>query len=123
MHETVHVIDAEIFSTDDFHVELDGIYRFKAEKLGLFHKMNLDRTVAAMKEGKNVIVDNTNLCRWECRGYVQAALSLGFLVKFVRATGNFQNTHGVSADKVEMMKSRMEDLTIETVLASKAPWE
>ena len=55
-------------------------------------------------------------------GGMQAALDLGFKVKFVRAIGNFQNVHGVPTDKVEQMRQRLEDLTIESVLASKKPF-
>jgi adenylate kinase family enzyme len=115
------VIDAEIFSTDEFFVQ-DGVYKFDATKLGFFHQKNLENCIQAMKNGLNTICDNTNTQCWEAKGYVQAALDLGFKVKFVRAIGNFQNVHGVPTDKVEQMRQRLEDLTIESVLASKKPF-
>jgi adenylate kinase family enzyme len=115
------VIDAEIFSTDDLFVE-NGVYKFDASKLGLFHKKNLENCIAAMKKGVNVICDNTNTRQWEAKGYVQVAIDLGFNVKFVRAIGNFQNVHGVPNDKVDQMRNRLEELTIENVLSSKKPF-
>jgi adenylate kinase family enzyme len=117
------VIDAEIFSTDDFHVESDGMYRFKPEQLGLFHKKNQERAIVAMQAGKNVIIDNTNIKKFEAKPYVQAALQVGATIRFVRALGDFKNVHGVPDDKVQMMKEKLEDLSVEGCLASVAPWD
>ena len=114
--------DAEIYSTDDFFTE-DGVYNFDISKLNENHQKNQDRTFKALKEGKNVIVDNTNIMRWHCKAYVQAAVELGIEVKFVRAEGDYKTIHGVPQDKIEQMRASMEDLTVESVLASKAPWE
>lgn len=113
--------DVEIFSTDDLFHE-NGVYNFNPKLLGINHKRNLDRTVEALKAGKTVIVDNTNTQCWEAKGYVSAALALGIPVSFRRATGNYQNTHGVPPDKVAQMKKRLETLTVETVVASKSPF-
>jgi hypothetical protein len=102
---------------------VDGVYKFDPSKLGTYHAINLKLSIAALEAGKTVIVDNTNTCRWECKGYVEAAVRLNIPVFFHRAEGNFDNTHGVPTDKVQLMKKRLETLTVETVLASKAPWE
>jgi energy-coupling factor transporter ATP-binding protein EcfA2 len=119
--QIAHVIDAEVFSTDDFFVE-NGVYKFDVSKLGQYHKANLDRSVEAMKAGKNVVIDNTNIRSWECLFYCTAAVERGIAVKFVRAIGNFGTTHGVPPDKIEQMRQNMEELTLEKVLASKKPF-
>jgi adenylate kinase family enzyme len=111
------VIDGEIFSTDDLFIE-NGVYKFDASKLGLYHKINLERAIEAMKAKKNVVIDNTNLKAWESFGYVKAAVDMGIIVKFVRAIGNFQNTHGVPDEKVETMRNSIEELSVEKVLRS-----
>jgi predicted kinase len=111
-----------IYSTDDFFWE-GGRYDFRPQLLPEFHGKNLERTKLALDEGKSVVVDNTNIQRWQCREYVRYAVSKGIPVVFVRVNGRFQNTHGVPDDRVEAMRNGMEDLTVETVLASKAPWE
>lgn len=113
--------DAVICSTDDIFAE-SGTYVFNAKLLGINHKKNLDRAIALLKEGKNVIVDNTNLQRWECKPYVVAALEYGHEVRFVRCEGTFQNIHGVPSFKVQQMRDKMEDLTVENVLASNKPF-
>ena len=111
-----------ICSTDK-QFEVDGVYRFDASKLTTYHAINQKLAVEALERGECVIVDNTNLACWEARPYVEAAVRLGVPVSFHRAEGNFQNVHGVPADKVAQMKSRLEPLTVEGCLAAKAPWE
>lgn len=114
-------LDAVVYSTDDIFAE-SGTYVFNPKLLGVNHKKNLDRTVEALKAGKNVIVDNTNTQAWECKPYVEAALELGVEIRFVRCTGNYQNIHGVPSYKVQQMRERLEDLTVESVMASKKPF-
>lgn len=111
-----------ICSTDDYHFE-DGKYIFKPHKLAEYHKMNLDCACDLLAQGHTVIVDNTNIQRWQCREYVKFAVERGIPVVFVRVTGNFQNTHGVPQEAINKMLASMEVLTVESVLASKAPWE
>jgi predicted kinase len=107
---------AIICSTDDFHHDTDGVYRFKADKLAEFHKRNQERVAELLQKGKSVIVDNTNIFAWQCEPYVAAAKRLGIQIKVVRATGDFPNNHGVPADRVEKMKQDMEDLEARLLL-------
>jgi len=115
--------DALIFSTDDYFIGEDGVYCWDAAKLREYHQKNYERTVDALNQCKNVIVDNTNIQCWEPRPYVQAAVERGIEVRFVRTTGNYQNLHGVPQEHVERMRARMENLDVESVLASRPPWE
>jgi predicted kinase len=101
---------AIICSTDDFHHDVDGVYRFKPDKLGDFHKQNQLRVAQLLREGKSVIVDNTNIFAWQCEPYVTDAKQLGITIKVIRATGDFPNVHGVPVEKVEQMKRDMVDL-------------
>lgn len=111
-----------ICSTDDYHV-IDGKYVFQPDMLRTYHAMNLGRAKAMLDMAVDVIVDNTNIRRWECREYVRYAHDKGITIVFIRVEGRFGNIHGVPADRVEAMRAAMESLTIESVLASKAPWE
>lgn len=101
---------AIICSTDDFHHDTDGVYRFQPDKLGEFHKRNQERVAELLKQGKSVIVDNTNIFAWQCQPYVETARLLNIPIKVMRATGNFQTIHGVPAERIEQMKRDMEDL-------------
>lgn len=115
--------DVIICSTDDYHVDEDGVYRFKPDKLGVFHKLNADKAIAALKAGKTVIVDNTNLKNFEAKPYVKTAVELGVPISFHSVYGDFKNEHGVPEHKVEAMKFSREPLSVQACLASKAPWE
>lgn len=112
----------EIYSTDELFF-VNGVYTFDPKKLPWNHKRNLDRTITALEAGYSVIVDNTNIQRWQAKPYVEYAVARKIPVVFVRAEGNFQNVHGVPAEKVEQMKSQLEDLDIPSVLASRSPFD
>lgn len=81
------------------------------------------RAKAFLDEGRSVVVDNTNIEAWEPREYVRHAIHLGVKVEFVRAEGRYGNVHGVPAEKVEMMRARLERLTMDSVLNALAPAE
>lgn len=61
-----------IYSTDDFFM-VGGKYMYNPTMIVEYHKNNLERTVKAMhQEEPLIIVDNTNICLWEMRKYVEA---------------------------------------------------
>jgi len=115
-------LDADVCSTDDYFYAGKN-YIFRPEKLAEYHGMNLKRACGLLDEGRTVILDNTNIQRWQSREYVKFAVDRNIPVVFIRVTGNFNTVHGVPAHKIEEMRQQMEVLTVESVLASKAPWE
>jgi len=111
-------LHAVVCSTDDYQVEPDGVYRFKPEAAASFHAMNQERVLLALRRGENVVVDNTNTTRREAKPYVASAVTLGIPVVFVRCEGRWPNVHGVPPERVELMRNRMEELTVESCLAA-----
>lgn len=98
------------------------------------HSTNLKEAVASMKAGVSpVVVDNTNIKMNEAKGYVVAALEMGFSdsnIKFVDVgTGGLtaeglagRNTHGVPLEKIEQMMASHKgqgEITLKKVLESK----
>ncbi|KPV94594.1 MULTISPECIES: ATP-binding protein [unclassified Pseudoalteromonas] len=72
-----------ICSTDDFFIS-DGQYRFDKAKLSEYHNLNLARFIRALsQEIPLVILDNTNIKKWEFIAYAEAAHALGYQVKEV----------------------------------------
>jgi predicted kinase len=120
--ELAPIYNAVICSTDDLFME-NGVYNFQPDKLGLYHKKNLERATELLSQGISVIVDNTNIKCWQAKGYVQAALQYGHEVQFIRCNGQYVNIHGVPDKAVEDMRNGMEELTVESCLNSKTPWE
>ncbi|QTH71679.1 AAA family ATPase [Pseudoalteromonas xiamenensis] len=73
-----------ICSTDDYFLQTDGSYQFDKTKLSEFHNLNLARFINSLAEGiELVIVDNTNIRRWEYVAYSAAAHAMGYQVKEV----------------------------------------
>lgn len=76
--------DSEIFSTDHFWTEEDGMYRFNPEMAGEAHSWNQRRVVEAMRTGMNqIIIDNTNIQKWEAAPYFALAKMFGYDVQVV----------------------------------------
>ncbi len=116
------VFDATIHCTDDMRY-INGVYVFKNEESADLHRQNQAQARITLQYGKSVIIDNTNIKRWEARPYVEMAVELGVWIVFIRCTGRYPNIHGVPLDKVDQMRLQLEDLTIESCLASQYPWE
>ncbi|WP_394190853.1 AAA family ATPase [Pseudoalteromonas atlantica] len=73
-----------ICSTDDYFYDEQGEYKFDKFKLSQFHNLNLARFINALSQSiPLVIVDNTNIKKWEFIAYSQAAVALGYQVKEV----------------------------------------
>lgn len=72
-----------IFSADEFHYK-NGVYMFDQEKKELYHKMNVERSIRAIKAGKTpILIDNTNIKFEYAKPYIIPALKYGYEVKVV----------------------------------------
>lgn len=68
-----------ICSTDSYFVE-NGVYTYDATKIGYFHKLNFENAIKAMDEGKNVIIDNTNVTKKAYALYEHEALKRNYRI-------------------------------------------
>ncbi|CAH9061980.1 hypothetical protein PSECIP111854_02921 [Pseudoalteromonas sp. CIP111854] len=103
-----------ICATDDYFYNDDREYYFEKFKLPEYHNLNLARFINGLKEGiPLVIVDNTNIKKWEFVAYSAAATALGYQVKEV-IVGEVKdkslqhlyakrNTHGVALKTISKM--------------------
>ncbi|KAF7771472.1 hypothetical protein PCIT_a4058 [Pseudoalteromonas citrea] len=103
-----------ICSTDDYFYNEDGEYHFQKFKLPQYHNLNLARFINALAEGiPLVIVDNTNIRKWEFVAYSTAATAMGYQVKEV-IVGEVKdkslqhlyakrNTHGIALKTISKM--------------------
>ena len=89
----------------DMFFEKDGKYQHDPKRVQEAHAWCLEKVKAALKEGKNVVVANTFMKKWEMKPYYQ----LNHPVRVVIANGNYPNVHGVPPEKVELMRSRWEN--------------
>lgn len=124
-----------ICSTDAYHHEDNGgksRYVFKLERSKEYHALNQHDCRYQLEQGRSVIVDNTNIRRWEARPYVEMAVTRNIPIIFIRVTsqiltegryGNFKSIHEVPEEKIQYMRDNMETLTVESCLSAKYPWE
>lgn len=90
----------------DMFFEHDGQYKFNPALLGKAHAWCQKKTEEAMMNNIDVIVSNTSLTPRERYFYLALAKLYDYEVKVITMINEFQNVHGVPADKLELMKQR-----------------
>jgi len=98
-----------VCEADQFFYEF-GEYKFDKERLGDAHSFCRDKAERMMKEGiETIAVSNTSIRRWEFEPYERLAEKYGYSVTVIRVDGKHRSTHGVPAEKIEMMRNNWED--------------
>lgn len=110
--------NAVIVSADHYFETPEG-YNFNPKKLGAAHSQCRDRCNKALKNGKSVVVDNTNLTYTECKPYIEMAKTHGVSCVIMEPTTDWKNDpeqcaeknqHGVPVDKIRAMQNKMESV-------------
>lgn len=98
------VLEADMWMTDH-----NGRYKFDGNRLKYCHQMCQQTCCVHMMQGTNrIYVANTFVKKWEADLYYALAKVWGYDVKVYRLEGNFENVHGVPADRVNIMRANME---------------
>lgn len=82
--ELADQFDATICAADDYWMK-DGKYCFEADKLPLAHGECFEKFKKCVREGKNVIIDNTNLKFEDIQKYVDFLIINNNVSKFIYA--------------------------------------
>jgi len=105
---------AIVCSTDNYHI-VNGEYKFNAEKLGEFHRKNLEYFTEHVQKGTQmVIVDNTNVKRKDYLSYVEEARDNGYEVHAITFVPQDiekcikRNVHKVPEEAVRRMASSLQ---------------
>lgn len=88
----------------------NGNYNFDPSKLKDAHAWCKNKTEEDLRNGKSVIVSNTFTQKWEIEPYIQIGKKYKADIIIKKATGNYQNVHGVPPEALERMRARWEDL-------------
>lgn len=114
--EIVSDFGGAVHSTDDFFVNQQGEYEFDQSKLGKAHQANLDAFAESLDANQPVvIVDNTNIRRWEFAKYIKLANRAGYVVQEVKAPtpeaeeAVERNLHNVPEHAIRRMLNNFED--------------
>jgi len=104
--------DAKICSSDHFHM-VDGVYVFKQANLNPAHSACFNNFMHLVyKDELKIVVDNTNIKRWEYQNYIDLALMEGYNIQIIEfMPGTLQeikqvisrNIHDVPSDIVMKM--------------------
>jgi hypothetical protein len=94
----------------DMYFYKNGNYKFNPNKLNLAHHWCKTKAENDLQNGKSVIVSNTFTQKWGMEPYIQLARKYDADIVIKKATGNYQNVHGVPDEALERMRSRWEDL-------------
>ena len=94
----------------DMFFYTNGSYDFNPSKLKDAHAWCKNKTEEDLRNGKSVIVSNTFTQKWEIEPYIELGKKYGAEIIIKKATGNYQNVHGVPDEVVEKMRSRWEDM-------------
>jgi predicted kinase len=111
------LLDWNVMEADSFFIQKDGEYFFIPQLLKRAHNWCCKTTEEWLQalfdsdpEFKSDFgVANTFTRIWEMQPYLDMAKKYDYEVVVHRCTGEFENVHGVSPDKVEQMRERMED--------------
>lgn len=102
-------ISSAVWEADMWMTDEQGNYKFDVSRLALCHQLCQQMVCCDMMTPvKRIYVANTFVRKWEADVYYALAKVWGYDVKVYRLEGNFENVHGVPADKVAIMKSNME---------------
>ncbi|XP_069108210.1 2',3'-cyclic-nucleotide 3'-phosphodiesterase-like [Argopecten irradians] len=99
-----------VCSADMYFMTNEGQYKFDASHLPYAHKDCQDKAKAACSRGnKVVVIDNTNIKRWEMKPYIDMAKAYNYVVIIVEPRTKWRfdaeelakrNSHGVKAEDI-----------------------
>ena len=102
-------MSAVVLEADMFMVNENGNYQFDGTRLKECHqKCQQFVCMEMVRQTQRIYVANTFVKKWEADVYYALAKVWGYDVKVYRLEGNFENVHGVPADRVNIMRANME---------------
>lgn len=122
-------IETHVLSADHFFMTDEGVYEFDSSKLAEAHQWCYGRFLRRLAIGSGVLViDNTNIHRWECKNYELATHVMGGKVTIEQFVPKYigdiklcckRNVHGVPDDIIRKMcvefEPSHEDSTVQVI--------
>ena len=104
-----------VCSADDYFTHSDGSYHFDTLKLKIAHQTCQQKAQQSCRDSVNtVVIDNTNICKWEMREYLRISKLYNYVTILVEPKTDWRenidqlatrNSHGVTA---EIIKNKVE---------------
>jgi predicted kinase len=96
-----------LIEADQWFETKDG-YRWDFQDLPDAHIWCQKQTECLLRQGKNVVVANTFVQRWEMSFYVAIAVRTRSSLKVITAKGSYKNIHGVPEENIDKMMKQWE---------------
>lgn len=143
-HLTLKGKNVVIASADSYWMNLMGKYVFDKSDIAQAHQFCQDQVFDAMELGaQTIIVDNTNTRCWEARPYLvmmndfnepgfHSDKGSGYKVSFMESDCPWKDdpvechrrcTKDCPLEVIQRMHDQREELTVEAIMMSRAPWE
>ncbi len=120
----------QIFSADNYFVDEQGNYKWDSNKIGDAHRYCRDQARKAIIEGISpVIIDNTNVSKWELRQLIpmiKMAQDNKYTARVEEAQTPWRfdeeelckkNTHGVRLQDIQkMLRKWVPDVTVDDIM-------
>lgn len=97
------------FEADMYFVK-DGQYKFKPKLIKAAHEWTRLNTGLSLSLGRDVIVSNTFIKKWELNPYLKMARILNCEVKIIECRGDYGSVHNVPYKVLERMRQNWEEL-------------
>ena len=101
--------DAVHIEADMFFLNDKGHYQYDATCIEQAHLWCQNETEKQLKLGKDVVIANTFVRRWEMNVYQQLAKRYKATLEVKVCKGRYENIHGVSDAVVDKMRRRWQD--------------
>ncbi|KAF2366063.1 Smr domain [Trinorchestia longiramus] len=107
-----------ILSADDYFMTASGHYNYNPDKISDAHQYTQNKARKCIADHVNpIVIDNTNLQKWEMRPYVIMAVQCNYKVEFIEPDTSWRydckqlarkTKHNVPMEKIEAMLDRFE---------------
>jgi predicted kinase len=115
-HSKKHFSHYKHFEADLYFIsKKTGEYKFDCTKLNAAHKWCQEQTYNSLRNGHDTVVSNTFISAWELDSYLSIITQLllehnvEVSLRVVEMKTQYQNIHGVPAEKLEIMRNRWHD--------------
>jgi predicted kinase len=107
-----HLPTAMHFEADRFFINEQLEYKFDAKLINVAHQWCFSNTIRALRNNRDAVVSNTFTRMWELEKYLSLKenYDIDVDIKIIEIKTQFENVHGVSADKLEKMRNRWEEI-------------
>lgn len=102
------------FEADMYFTSPTGRYDYDNTKVNLAHKWCRQQTLEAIQRGKSVVVCNTFSQPHELVPYYEMSDHYRVKLVIIRATGNYQNVHGIPEEIIASMRAKFKDIPKKT---------